>query len=280
MANGNNNNQDPLEAINRQIADMEEAESQAEAEGLKPWEYNLAARTKKIEKNRIQQQSEQDIEPKVGLGAENEIFVSEKSGSRTIPPEYTKESLNQRYLETAQELVNVSKGDFTIEDMMPLAKKRVDAEIMRKQRLVKDQRTPEGILLETNEVSPRFDIAGEKYQLIDSDDKALRMVQYDEDGKISENSPVRVVGKQPNGKFILIAKEGTTNVSPRVFQETVTIDNYEDRNLKSTIEGYYFTDENKKLNDMLRNKLTDLSEISDPDVEKQIFNFQQTGVLR
>lgn len=53
MPNGDNKNNDPLEAVNKQIADMEEAESKAESAGLKPWEYNLSAKTKEVTNERL-----------------------------------------------------------------------------------------------------------------------------------------------------------------------------------------------------------------------------------
>jgi hypothetical protein len=53
MPNGDNKKNDPLESVNKQISDMEEAESKAEAEGLKPWEYNLSAKTKEVTNERL-----------------------------------------------------------------------------------------------------------------------------------------------------------------------------------------------------------------------------------
>lgn len=56
MANGPNNNAvqpiDPLEAVDRMIKDMEIAEYQAMQAGLKPWEYNLSAKTREVTENR------------------------------------------------------------------------------------------------------------------------------------------------------------------------------------------------------------------------------------
>lgn len=59
----------------------------------------------------------------------------------------------------------------------------------------------------------RFKVGGIDYRVIEDNEKARKMIQYDADGNIDPNSPVKVVGKNIGGGFVLAAQKDVKGVS-------------------------------------------------------------------
>lgn len=65
-----------------------------------------------------------------------------------------------------------------------------------------------------------FSVGGNNYNIIDDNTSARKLIKWDEQGNVSPDSPVIVVGKNINGGFILAANESAKGVNNSLYPYT------------------------------------------------------------
>lgn len=301
MADGTFNNGglrpiDPLGAIDKMIADMEQAELDALNQGLKPWEYNLSALTKQ---RTAQRESE-----------EQAILDSQRPVNGTVPGD-GKKTYDQRIKEREDFLIKNMTGNFIREDVARQAKQDIDTEIRNEQLYGNDAKLESlnkratdlpsmewgsgenkrtVYVLGNKKASPQFDIGGENYQFIDYTDEAAKQVEYDENGNVKDTSPIKPVGiDNTSGKPILISKQGykKPGIEPSSFMLTqFTVDPNE--RYRTFEEGFRphigaKGDEGKVI-DMIENntkqRFNNIGDVIDKNASDMVRNLQNIGLLR
>lgn len=285
-----------LDQVNQMIDDMEAAEARMTTEGKNPGEYNLSAITRQVRDERVEEERIRQEEANRG------------GGGFQVDYNKTKEENANDY---AQYLANTVPGDFTPQDMMGRATTKMEElfdpwhrqktkEVQEAAAMMhgrgrefpsyEDPATGEKrYVLGADAEKGIFTAGGNRYQMIEYSDAAANQVLFDETGKVAENSPIQVLGENPDGKPIMAVQheykgKGITPMGFTVSRETLdpySEDRIMDYKLKTKLD--MGGDPNKFYNIMYnhaRPVYGSINEMADPKAAETIKNLQDTGILR